>query len=62
MQKAAPNQSENTMKKDRKELVSSEPLGFILSCGDKTEPTPFFSAFFWGHVPDAVQISTTRAA
>jgi hypothetical protein len=50
------------MKKDRKEIASSEPLGIIISSGDKTEPTPIFSAYIWGPVPDAVQVSTTRAA
>jgi hypothetical protein len=50
------------MKKDRKEIVSSEPLGIIISRGDKTEPTPVFSAYIWGPVPDSVQDSATRAA
>lgn len=61
-QQVAPNQRESTMKKDRKEIASSEPLGIIISSGDKTEPTPIFSAYIWGPVPDAVQVSTTRAA
>jgi hypothetical protein len=50
------------MKKDRKETVSSEPLGIIISRGDKTEPTPIFSAYIWGPVPDAIKDSATRAA
>jgi hypothetical protein len=50
------------MKKDRKEIVSSEPLGIIISRGDKTEPTPLFSAYIWGPVPDADQDAATRAA
>ncbi len=50
------------MKKDRKESGSSEPLGIIISNGDKTEPTPIFSAYIWGPVPDAVVEPTTRAA
>ena len=56
------NQSESRMKKDRKEIVSSEPIGIIISRGDKTEPTPVFSAYIWGPVPDASQDSATRAA
>ena len=56
------NQTESKMKKDRKEIVSSEPLGIIISRGDKTEPTPIFSAYIWGPVPDAVEDSATRAA
>jgi hypothetical protein len=55
-------QRENTMKKDRKEIASSEPLGIIISRGDKTEPTPVFSAYIWGPVPEEVQDSATRAA
>jgi len=55
-------QRESTMKKDRKEIASSEPIGIIISRGDKTEPTPVFSAYIWGPVPEAVQDSATRAA
>jgi hypothetical protein len=61
-EQVALNQSETRMKKDRKEIASSEPIGIIISRGDKTEPTPVFSAYIWGPVPDAVQDSATRAA
>ena len=61
-QQVALNQSESRMKKDRKEIASSEPLGIIISRGDKTEPTPIFSAYIWGPVPDSVKESATRAA
>ena len=54
--------NESQMKKDRKENGSSEPLGIIISRGDKTEPTPLFSAYIWGPVPDAVAETATRAA
>jgi hypothetical protein len=50
------------MKKDRKEIVSSEPIGIVISRGDKTEPTPLFSAYIWGPVPDADEDAATRAA
>ena len=50
------------MKKDRKDNVSSEPIGIIISRGDRTEPTPVFSAYIWGPVPDAVAETATRAA
>ncbi len=51
------------MKKDRKETESSEPLGIIISRGDRTEPTPVFSAYIWGPVPEAAATETaTRAA
>ena len=54
--------SERQMKKDRKENESSEPLGIIISRGDRTEPTPVFSAYIWGPVPDEVVETATRAA
>ena len=50
------------MKKDRKEIASSEPIGIVISRGDKTEPTPVFSAYIWGPVPDETQDTATRAA
>ena len=58
------HKTERSMKKDRKEteLDSSEPLGIIISRGDKTEPTPVFSAYIWGPVPDAPADSANRAA
>jgi len=50
------------MKKDRKETPQSEPLGIIISRGDRTEPTPVFSAYIWGPVPEPAQESGNRAA
>ena len=50
------------MKKDRKETEPSEPIGIIISRGDRTEPTPVFSAYIWGPVPDPVVDTVTRAA
>ena len=50
------------MKKDRKDMASAEPLGIIISRGDKTEPTPVFSAYIWGPVPEAAPEAATRAA
>ena len=50
------------MKKDRKENSGSEPIGIIISRGDRTEPTPAFSAYIWGPVPDPVVEPATRAA
>jgi hypothetical protein len=61
-QRVAVTQSESRMKKDRKEVSSSEPIGIVISRGDKTEPTPVFSAYIWGPVPEAAQDSATRAA
>ena len=53
---------ERAMKKDRKETNSSEPIGIIISRGDRTEPTPVFSAYIWGPVPEAELEAAHRAA
>jgi hypothetical protein len=50
------------MKKDRKDIGAQEPLGIVISRGDRTEPTPVFSAYIWGPVPEAVVETSTRAA
>jgi hypothetical protein len=50
------------MEKVRKDIVKSEPMGIVISRGDKTEPTPVFSAYVWGPVPDAATETATRAA
>jgi hypothetical protein len=54
--------SESEMEKVRKHIEKSEPIGIIISGGDKTEPTPVFSAYIWGPVPDETVESATRAA
>ncbi|MEO7823105.1 MAG: hypothetical protein ABIS15_05815 [Gemmatimonadaceae bacterium] len=50
------------MKKNRKDNGSSEPIGIVISRGDRTEPTPVFSAYIWGPVPDIKPEAATRAA
>jgi hypothetical protein len=50
------------MEKVRKDTAKSEPLGIIISRGDKTEPTPVFSAYIWGPVPESTTDTATRAA
>jgi len=52
------------MKKDRKEIQqdSSEPIGIVISRGDRTEPIPVFSAYIWGPVPETPADSANRAA
>ena len=52
----------NLMKKNRKDNGSSEPIGIVISRGDRTEPTPVFSAYIWGPVPEPITESATRAA
>jgi hypothetical protein len=56
------NTNENVMKKNRKNEGSAEPIGIVISRGDRTEPTPVFSAYIWGPVPETVAESATRAA
>jgi len=50
------------MKKDRKETNSTEPLGIVISRGDKTEPTPVFAAYIWAPAPEEAEESAIRAA
>jgi len=50
------------MKKNRKDNGSNEPIGIVISRGDRTEPTPVFSAYIWGPVPEAITEPATRAA
>jgi hypothetical protein len=54
--------SERFMKKDRKDTNSSEPMGIVISRGDKTEPTPVFAAYIWAPAPDDAEEPETRAA
>jgi hypothetical protein len=59
---ATKHKLEMLMKKNRKDTGSNEPIGIVISRGDRTEPTPVFSAYIWGPVPEAVVESATRAA
>ena len=38
----------------RKEMpLPAEPLGIVISNGDRDDPTPVFSAYVWGAVPES---------
>jgi hypothetical protein len=50
------------MKKHSSVKESNEPLGIIISQGDTREPTPVFSAYIWGPVPELPAKKATRAA
>ncbi len=50
------------MKKNLSAKPSNEPLGIIISQGDTREPTPVFSAYIWGPVPELPSKKATRAA
>jgi len=40
------------MKKLRENMESEEPIGIIISRGDRTEVRPIFSAYIWGPAPE----------
>lgn len=50
------------MKKVREPIESDEPLGIIISRGDRAEPCPVFSAYIWGPVPEPIAEPTSRVA
>ena len=54
--------SENTMKKVREITDSEEPIGIIISRGDRKEARPVFSAYIWGPAPEPVAETTTKVA
>ena len=54
--------SENTMKKVREIIESDEPIGIIISRGDRKEARPIFSAYIWGPAPEPVADTTTKVA
>ena len=57
-----PKISEHTMKKVREITESEEPIGIIISRGDRTETRPVFSAYIWGPAPEPVKDTTTKVA
>jgi hypothetical protein len=57
-----PHTSHEQMKKESTAKVSNEPLGIIISQGDKREPTPIFSAYIWAPAPEITSKKATRAA
>jgi len=54
--------SETRMKKVREITESEEPIGIIISRGDRKEARPIFSAYIWGPAPDPVPDATTKVA
>jgi hypothetical protein len=49
------------MKKNSSPKISNEPLGLIISQGDRHEPTPMFS-YVWAPAPETPSKKATRAA
>jgi hypothetical protein len=50
------------MKKIREATVADEPLGIIISRGDRTEKPPIFSAYIWGPAPEPLEDQKTKVA
>jgi hypothetical protein len=50
------------MKKLRETPEPQEPLGIIISRGDRAEARPIFSAYIWGPAPEPVADATTKVA
>lgn len=53
---------ESTMKKHREVPDSDEPIGIVISRGDRTEQRPIFSAYIWGPAPEPVMEPSSRVA
>ena len=50
------------MKKKLETVEHTEPIGIIISRGDRKETPPVFSAYIWGPAPDPVPDATTKVA
>jgi hypothetical protein len=50
------------MKKIRETPEQDEPIGIIISRGDRTEQRPVFSAYIWGPAPEPVLEPSTKVA
>jgi hypothetical protein len=53
---------ERKMKKAREVSEKDEPIGIIISRGDRTEQRPVFSAYIWGPAPEPAVEPSTRVA
>ena len=53
---------ESYMKKIREVPESEEPLGIIISRGDRAEQRPIFSAYIWGPAPEPDAEPTSKVA
>ena len=57
-----PTFRETTMKKVRELTESDEPIGIIISRGDRKETRPIFAAYIWGPAPEPLADTTTKVA
>ncbi|MDQ3244099.1 MAG: hypothetical protein M3Q09_10260 [Gemmatimonadota bacterium] len=50
------------MKKARQTPEQQEPLGIIISRGDRTEQPTVFAAYIWGPAPEPVADTVSKVA
>jgi hypothetical protein len=53
------------IKRVQQETIPAEPVGIVISRGDRAEPAPRFVAFVWGPAPEdeaELETTTTKAA
>jgi len=50
------------MKKTREIPESEEPIGIVISRGDRTEQRPVFSAYIWGPAPEPTADANSKVA
>jgi hypothetical protein len=50
------------MRKAVESKEESEPVGIVISRGNRDEPTPAFFAYIWGPAPEADDESTRAIA
>jgi len=53
---------ERKMKKVRERPETDEPIGIIISRGDRTEQRPVFSAYIWGPAPEPAVEPSSKVA
>lgn len=54
--------SESNMKKIRELPETDEPIGIVISRGDRSEQRPIFSAYIWGPAPEPVLEPASKVA
>jgi hypothetical protein len=50
------------MKKNRQPVENTEPMGIIISNGERVEQSTVFSAYIWGPAPEPTSDKATKAA
>lgn len=50
------------MKKAKEIIENDEPIGIIISRGDRAEARPVFAAYIWGPAPEPVNEPATKVA